>query len=84
MVGGIVSFFALAMRGAFNDERRTFLATVLVIPAYWLLISCAAWRALFQLFCRPHGWEKTPHGLESRANPGDPRYRIDPIFDIAT
>ncbi|SMC76527.1 Glycosyltransferase, catalytic subunit of cellulose synthase and poly-beta-1,6-N-acetylglucosamine synthase [Fulvimarina manganoxydans] len=84
MVGGIVSFLALAMRGASNDERRAFLSKVLVIPAYWLLISCAAWRALLQLFCRPHGWEKTPHGLESRANPGDPRYRIDPIFDIAT
>lgn len=29
---------------------------------YWLLISVAAWRALWQLLVCPHRWEKTPHG----------------------
>jgi hypothetical protein len=34
-------------------------------PVYWLLISCAEFRALFQLCTRPWYWDKTPHGLSS-------------------
>ncbi len=32
-------------------------------PLHWLLLSLAAWRALFQLLRDPQGWEKTEHGL---------------------
>ena len=40
------------------------LAPVLVtIPFYWLLLSLAAWRALFQFLTAPYKWEKTEHGL---------------------
>ena len=83
-LGGVVSFLALAMRGATSEERMAFVSRLPLVPLYWLLISGAAWRAVWQLIRQPHGWEKTPHGLESRADPGDPRHRIDPIFDIAT
>ncbi len=38
----------------------------LVMPAYWLLISFASYRALLQLISAPHLWEKTAHG-HSRA-----------------
>ncbi len=34
---------------------------LLAIPAYWMLMSFAAWRALFQLWRKPFLWEKTPH-----------------------
>jgi cellulose synthase/poly-beta-1,6-N-acetylglucosamine synthase-like glycosyltransferase len=33
----------------------------LTLPAYWLLLSAAAWRAVYQLVLKPHHWEKTPH-----------------------
>jgi hypothetical protein len=33
------------------------------MPLYWLLLSVAAWRALFQLVRDPYRWEKTEHGL---------------------
>jgi len=33
------------------------------MPAYWLLISFAAYRALLQLINRPFYWEKTEHGV---------------------
>lgn len=33
---------------------------------YWLLISIAAWRALWQLGTCPHEWEKTPHGNNAK------------------
>ncbi|MFO1170479.1 MAG: glycosyltransferase family 2 protein [Hyphomicrobiaceae bacterium] len=38
----------------------------LLVPLYWLLISVAAYRALFQLMTDPHKWEKTEHGLSRR------------------
>jgi len=42
----------------------------LTAPVYWLLISCAGIRALFQLCTRPWHWDKTPHGLSaSRVTP---------------
>ncbi len=36
---------------------------VFLIPFYWLFISIAAFKAVFQLVFRPHYWEKTHHGL---------------------
>jgi hypothetical protein len=33
------------------------------MPVYWLLLSIAAWRALYQLVADPYVWEKTEHGL---------------------
>ncbi|GBE44049.1 beta-monoglucosyldiacylglycerol synthase [bacterium BMS3Bbin10] len=41
---------------------------ILFMPAYWLLISLAAYRALLQLITRPFYWEKTEHGV-SRMTP---------------
>jgi cellulose synthase/poly-beta-1,6-N-acetylglucosamine synthase-like glycosyltransferase len=34
-----------------------------LMPAHWLLLSLAAWRALYQLIIAPYAWEKTEHGL---------------------
>jgi cellulose synthase/poly-beta-1,6-N-acetylglucosamine synthase-like glycosyltransferase len=36
---------------------------LLLTPLHWLLLSAAAWRALFQLLNDPQRWEKTEHGL---------------------
>jgi cellulose synthase/poly-beta-1,6-N-acetylglucosamine synthase-like glycosyltransferase len=36
---------------------------LLLTPIYWVLLSIAAWRALFQLVRAPTYWEKTAHGL---------------------
>ncbi len=38
---------------------------VLEMPLYWLIMTPAAWRALFQLVKSPHHWEKTDHGLSA-------------------
>ncbi len=37
----------------------------LAIPLYWILLSFAAWRALWHLIRYPHRWEKTPHRLQN-------------------
>lgn len=46
--------------------RRGLLANawvLLLMPVHWLLLSLAAWRALYQLVVAPYEWEKTEHGL---------------------
>ena len=46
------------------------LLDVPLMPLYWLLISLAAYRALFQLARDPFKWEKTEHGLSRRGRRG--------------
>ncbi len=37
----------------------------LLTPLYWVFMSMAAYKALFQLIVKPFYWEKTVHGLSS-------------------
>ncbi len=37
----------------------------LLAPAYWVLHSIAAYKALWQLIVKPHHWEKTTHGTSA-------------------
>lgn len=57
---------------ALRARRRPHLVTaVLTTPAYTLLAAVAAYRSIWQLFSRPHHWEKTPHGLSgAETDPG--------------
>jgi cellulose synthase/poly-beta-1,6-N-acetylglucosamine synthase-like glycosyltransferase len=52
--------------GAIGLSRRGLMPyawVLLLMPLHWLLLSLAAWRALYQLLHSPYGWEKTEHGL---------------------
>lgn len=50
-----------------SQRGRLWLApSTLLMPIYWLLISLAAYRALYQLVRAPFLWEKTPHGMSRR------------------
>lgn len=40
----------------------------LLTPLYWVLMSVAAYKALFQLIVKPHYWEKTLHGLTEQSD----------------
>lgn len=40
----------------------------LLTPIYWMLMSVASYKALFQLIKNPFYWEKTDHGLTSKAD----------------
>lgn len=56
--------------GALSVRRRgrSGLAwSALLMPLNWLLISAAAYRALYQLATKPYLWEKTEHGPLRRA-----------------
>ena len=63
LVGGYTTYglLAYAVLNATGASRQGIY--LISLPAYWLLISFAAWRALVHLALKPHHWEKTPHGL---------------------
>ncbi|MGY6708572.1 MAG: glycosyltransferase family 2 protein [Rhizobiaceae bacterium] len=63
VVVGYTAFLLLGRRVQLPGERASFWKVVLWTPAYWLAMSLAAWRALWELYRRPHHWEKTHHPL---------------------
>lgn len=61
LVAGYVAFVILATRALDEEEAAALPRHLWTLPAYWLLISLAAFRAFRQLKSDPHAWEKTPH-----------------------
>ena len=61
IVCGYLSFLLLGWHSLRGRERRKFWRIVLFTPAYWMMMSAAAWRSVLHLWRRPHHWEKTPH-----------------------
>ena len=47
---------------------RALLTRVPLMPLYWLLISAAAYRALWQFLTARFEWEKTEHGPGTRGS----------------
>ena len=62
----VIGYLTSAFLGWLGLSRRGLSSTawvLLLTPAHWLLLSLAAWRALYQLATAPYAWEKTEHGL---------------------
>jgi hypothetical protein len=77
LLSGYASTIALDVIGL---RRRGLLrhAWVLILtPLHWLLLSVAAWRAMFQLIYDPQCWEKTEHGLAKTSRITPSRFRSD-------
>ncbi|MBO0663942.1 glycosyltransferase [Jiella sp. MQZ9-1] len=75
--GLFVVLSAVAME---PKERRGLQYRYLWLPAYWILLALASLRAVLHLVTDPHNWEKTPHGLESRADHDAHRHRVEPFL----
>lgn len=58
LASGLLALLGLKRRGLLGSAW-----VLLTMPAHWLLLSGAAWRALYQLARDPYRWEKTEHGL---------------------
>ena len=64
LVLGYISAIALGTVAAARRGRLRLAAHALMMPIYWLGISFAAYRALWQLVTAPFHWEKTEHGID--------------------
>ena len=51
---GYLAFLALGFQTLTLREKTGFWRIVALTPPYWLLMSLAAWRALYQVIVRPH------------------------------
>ena len=60
LTGAALGVMAVRRRGRLDMARH-----VVLMPVYWLLISIAAYRALWQLAVAPHLWEKTEHAART-------------------
>ncbi|WP_420410541.1 glycosyltransferase family 2 protein [Hoeflea sp.] len=81
ILGSYLIFGAIGWYGftAYEKARIPY-RWLLLAPVYWLLMSCAGWRALAQLARKAHLWEKTPHPVDPAAEIAT--VRIQP--DVAT
>lgn len=73
-VSALVGYFTSALLGWIGLRRRGLLSTawvLLLTPLNWLLLSHAAWRALYQLMVAPYTWEKTEHGRAKHSRRAD-------------
>jgi hypothetical protein len=57
---------AMSLRGA---GHRGLWPHVILLPLYWLYVSAAAYRAVWQLIRAPFYWEKTEHGVSRTLKP---------------
>ncbi len=57
VISALIALIGLARRNLLNCAW-----SLVLMPFYWILLSIAAWRALFQLMHDPYRWEKTEHG----------------------
>ncbi len=58
----------VSMLAAAKRKHFWLVAQALMVPAYWLLQSVAAYKAVWQLITKPFYWEKTSHGISRFTN----------------
>ena len=63
LVAGYAVSILLTRRALLRRGLRGWYGTLASMPLYWMLMSLAAWLALWQFFTRPFHWNKTEHGL---------------------
>jgi hypothetical protein len=68
---GYIASVALGWLGLARRGLLTKAWALLLTPLHWLLLSLAAWRALYQLIVSPYTWEKTTHGLAKSSRRAD-------------
>ena len=54
-----------------EDDRADLLVAGLTVPVFWLMMSIAAAKGLYQIIRTPSYWEKTFHGLANRPDDED-------------
>ena len=65
-LGGLVASFCPILLGMRRAGLQRLAPALLAAPAWKLMQSAAAWRALFELWRQPFLWRKTEHGVARR------------------
>ena len=60
---GYAVSFCCAIKAGRRIDGKLWLVSALTMPIYWLLISAAAWVALWEFAVKPFTWNKTRHGV---------------------
>jgi glycosyltransferase XagB len=68
-IGGYAVNLALAAMSLRGAGHRGLWPHVIFVPFYWLYVSAAAYRAVWQLVRAPFYWEKTEHGVSRTLKP---------------
>jgi glycosyltransferase involved in cell wall biosynthesis/O-antigen/teichoic acid export membrane protein len=58
------------MVGCVKRGHDSLIKYVFFVPFYWLAISAAAWRGVYEIIVKPHYWAKTVHGLHLTSTGG--------------
>ncbi len=61
-------FLLMGIRAMIEHERGLIGKKWLATPLYWLMLSVAAWRAVYELKYKPFVWNKTPHKPAAKKN----------------
>lgn len=61
IIASYAIFLMMGLRGMIPHERKLVGRKWLFTPLYWLMLSAAAWRAVYELRYKPFVWNKTPH-----------------------
>lgn len=67
MFASYTVFLLMGTRAMIDHERGLIGRRWLATPIYWLMLSAAAWRAVFELRYKPFVWNKTPHKPVSKS-----------------
>jgi cellulose synthase/poly-beta-1,6-N-acetylglucosamine synthase-like glycosyltransferase len=59
----VLAFLSCGLSSAVARRNYDLIKDLFWFPFYFLFFYIAAWKGCFQLFTRPHYWEKTKHGL---------------------
>jgi glycosyltransferase XagB len=63
MIIGNFLYVYYYMIGCAKRGQEELIPYVFLVPFYWLGMSVASWRALYEVIKKPHYWSKTKHGL---------------------
>jgi cellulose synthase/poly-beta-1,6-N-acetylglucosamine synthase-like glycosyltransferase len=59
---GNLIFTYLNLIGSYSRDRFSIVKYTLLSPIYWIVLSLATIRAMYQIILNPYSWEKTTHG----------------------
>ena len=69
-IAGLAAMIVPALEALRRRGWRSLRPYVALLPVYYVLVSWAAWRGLFELLRKPSHWNKTEHGLARTSRSG--------------